>query len=119
MVFIGDLLELKDRNLYLEIDGKKIPMGLHFYVADDIFFFQIDKDVKLHTLEELRNVLEIEAEDECWSGDIYEAPMQKISNCEIKFPKDFFNAVENDMFDDNYIITHIDTTTDDIIIHLA
>ena len=111
MTFISDLLDLKNRNLYLMINGKKTPMGLHFYVADDIFFFHIDKNIKLHTLEELRNVLEIEAEDECWSKDIYIAPMQKISNCEIRFPKD-------NVFDNCYTITKLETTMDDIIIYL-
>ena len=120
MVFINDLLELKDRNLYLEIDGKKIPMSLQFYVADDIFFFNVDMhdDIKLHTLEDLRNCLEIEAQDSCWSEDIYEAPMNKIGSCEIRFPKNYEDVVGNDIFDDCYTIFTMETTMDDIIIKL-
>ena len=121
MVFINDLLDFKNRNLYLNIDGKKIPMSMEFYVADDIFFFDVDShdETKVHTLDELREQLEIEANDPCWREDIYEAPMNKIGNCEIKFPKDYFNDVlQNDIFDNCYTIQKIDTTMDDIIIYL-
>lgn len=118
MLFITDLLELKDRNLYLEKDGKKIPMSLQYYVADDIFFFEVDETAKLHTLDVLRTVLEMEAEDDCWHEDIYTAPMEKISSCEVRFPKDFSKVTEEDIFDDYYTITHIDTTMDDVVIHL-
>jgi len=122
MFLINDLLELKDRNLYLEIDGKRIPMSLQFYVADDIFFFNVDMhdDVKLHTLDELRDCLEIEAQDSCWSGDIYEAPMNRIGSCEMRFSKNFFKDIEDDslLFEDCYTIITIETTMDDIIIKL-
>ena len=118
MIFIGDLLDLKDRNLYLMKDGKKIPMSLNFYVADNIFFFEINDHIKLHTLDELRTLLEEEAEDNCWSDDIYIAPMERISNCEIRFPKDFSEVTQDDVFDNCYTVTHIDTTMDDIIIYL-
>ena len=118
MIFIGDLLDLKDRNLYLAKDGKKIPMSLQYYVADDIFFFEVDDNVKLHTLDELRTVLEMEAEDDCWHENIYVTPMEKISNCEIRFPKDFSEVTDIDVFDNCYAIIKIETTMDDIIIHL-
>lgn len=121
MVFINDLLDLKDRYLYLEIEGKRYPMSLNFYVADGIFFFNVDKhdDIKLHTLDDLRTCLEIEAQDSCWSGDIYIAPMDKIGSCEIRFPKNYFeDVVNNDTFDNCYTIFKMDITTDDIIIKL-
>lgn len=121
MMMIDDLLDLKDRYLYLEIEGKRYPMSLNFYVADGIFFFNVDKhdDIKLHTLDDLRTILEIEAQDSCWSEDIYQAPMNKIGSCEVRFPKDYFNdVVSNDIFDNCYTITKMDITTDDIIIKL-
>lgn len=119
MCFVNDLLELKDRNLYLMINGTKIPMRLQFYVADEIFFFEVQLDNKeVSTLEELRSYLEMEAEDECWLGDIYTSPMTKIGNCEIRFPKDFDDLVSNSNFDDCYKIERIETTMDDIIIKL-
>lgn len=117
MVFINDLLDFKNRNLYLMLNGKKIPMRLQFYVIDDIFFFEVDENAKLSTLDELRTVLESEAEDKCW-GDIYTAPMEKISNCEIRFPKKYNDVISNDIFDDCYTITKIETTLNDIIIWL-
>ena len=119
MVYIDELLELKNRNLYLEKDKKKIPMSLNYYVVDDMFFFEIKEDnTTIHDLEELRDLLEKEAYDECWSGDIYTAPMTKISDCEIRFPKNYSEVIQNDIFDNCYTITNIETTMDDIIIHL-
>ena len=118
MIFISDLLDLKNRNLYLEIDGKKIPMSLHYYVASEIFFFEVNDCAKLHTLDELRTVLEEEAEDRCWGDDIYIAPMERISSCEIKFPKDFSEVTSIDVFDNCYTIIKIETTMDDVIIKL-
>lgn len=118
MTLIKDLLELKDRNLYLDIDGKKMPMSMQYYVADNIFFFEVDEKAKLSTIDDLRTILEMEAEDNCWREDIYIAPMENISSCEIRFPKDFSKVTENDIFDDYYVITHIDTTYDDVIIYL-
>lgn len=122
MLIVDELLELKDRNLYLEIDGKKIPMSLQFYVADDTFFFNVDMhdDIELHTLDDLRDCLETEAEDPCWSEDIYEAPMNRIGSCEMKFSKDFFKDITDDdlLFTDCYTIEKLETTMDDIIIKL-
>ena len=122
MIFINDLLELKDRNLYLEINGKKIPMSLQFYIANDIFFFNVDmhKDTKLNTLEDLRNCLEIEAQDSCWCEDIYQAPMNRIGSCEIRFSRNFFEDIADDslLFEDCYTIITMETTMDDIIIRL-
>lgn len=121
MVFINDLLDLKNRDLYLEIDGKKIPMSMQFYVADDIFFFNVDlhDDVTVNDIDTLRDCLETEALDSCWNGDIYEAPMNKIGSCEMRFPKDYFNdVVTNDIFYNCYKIIKMDITADDIIIKL-
>ena len=120
MLVIDDLLDLKDRNLYLEVEGKKYPLDLQFYVADGIFFFNVDfhDDIKVKRLEDLRYVLELEAEDSCWRDDLYEAPMNRIGNCEIRFPKSFNDVLENNIFDNCYTITGMDITTDDIIIKL-
>jgi len=121
MLIIDDLLDLKDRNLYLEVEGKKYPLDIQFYVADGIFFFNVDlhNDIEVKRLEDLRWYLELEAEDSCWRDDLYEAPMNRIGNCEVRFPKDYFNDVlENDTFDNCYTITGMDITTDDIIIKL-
>ena len=118
MVFISDLLDLKNRNLYLMLDGKKIPMSLNYYVADEMFFFEVKENTSVNTLDELRTILEEEAEDKCWGDDIYIAPMERISNCEIRFPKDFTEVTSIDVFDNCYTIAKIETTMDDIIIHL-
>ena len=120
MIFINDLLDLKDgREIYLNINGKNIPMGLDFYVADDMFFFKIDETKeKVCMLEDLKYALETEADDECWHGDIYTAPMEKIGACELCFPRDFEQVITYDIFDNNYTITHIDTTVDKITIYL-
>lgn len=118
MIFVDDLLLLKNRKLYLEKDGKKIPMYLNYYVVDDIFFFEIKEDnTTIHDLEELRDLLEKEAYDECWGGDIYTAPMSKILDCEIRFPKNYNEVIQDDIFDNCYKIRMI-ITIDDIIIHL-
>lgn len=120
MVFIQDLLELKNRNLFLVKAGKKFPMGLQYYVADDIFFFEVDENINnLSMLDDLRTALEKEAEDKCWAEDVYIAPMEHISSCELRFPRNFSNVTDRSDFNNNYVVTHIDTTLDDIIIHLA
>lgn len=121
MIVIDDILDLKNRNLYLDIDGKKYPMSMQFYVADNIFFFNVDlhDDIKVNDIDMLRQCLEMEAEDPCWGEDIYQAPMNKIGSCEIRFPKDYFgDVVNNDIFDNCYTILKMDITTDDVIIKL-
>ena len=106
LTFISDLLDLKDGNLYLRIKGKLIPMSLDFYIEDDTFYFNVNTDDKIpaHSLNDLRTCLETEAENPCWSNDIYEAPMTKISNCEMKFQ--------------GYTITNINSTNIGIIVDL-
>lgn len=123
MYFIQDLLDFgtfsnKNIFLYLEDEKKKIPMALDFYVADDIFFFEVEENAEINTLEDLRNVLEEEAKDECWAEDIYVAPMEKILNCEIRFAKDFSEVTEKDIFYNCYEIYRIGIKEDEIIIKL-
>lgn len=118
MVILDELLKLKDRKLYLEIENKKIPMSLQYYVADDIFFFEVNEKAELSRLEDLKIILEEEAEDTCWREDIYTAPMDKISSCEIKFPKDFLGVISNDIFYNCYEIDKISFGDDEIIIRL-
>ena len=120
MLFIGDLLDLKNREIYLQLEDKKVPMRLRYYVADGMFFFYVDTrdDVEVSWIEDLRNILETEANDSCWHDDIYRAPMDRISQCEIRFPKDYNKVTEDDCFDDCYTITHMDTTIDEITIYL-
>ena len=120
-MFVNDLLNLKDRKLYLNINGHKTPMSIQFYIADNIIFFDTNETLEeVNTLESLRHVLESEAEeDPCWSEDIYQAPMDKIGNCEIRFPKDLDNDVINDsIFDNCYTIVKPEITMDEIIINL-
>lgn len=121
MIFISDILDLKNRNLYLEINGKKHPMSMQFYVADNIFFFNVDMhdDVKVNDINTLRDCLEIEANDPCWGEDIYQAPMNRIGSCEIRFPKDYFNdVIDNDIFDNCYTIVKMDIAMDEVVIKL-
>lgn len=121
MIIIDDILNLKNRNLYLEINGKKIPMSMQFYVIDDIFFFNVDlhNDTKVNDINTLRDCLETEALDSCWREDIYQAPMNRIGSCEMRFPKDYFNdVINNDIFDNCYTIVKMDITMDDVIIKL-
>lgn len=124
MVFVQDLLDFdtiagKYVYLYLEDERKKIPMSENFYVADDIFFFEINKDKKGKTLlDTIKGCLEDEAEDSCWHHDIYCSPMEKILNCEIRFPKDFKEVTNKDIFDNCYEIDKISLGDSEVIINI-
>lgn len=123
MYYIQDLLDFDtflERNifLYFENENKKIPMALSFYVVDDIFFFEVNEKAELSTLEDFRKILEEEAEDTCWHNDIYCSPMEKISNCEIRFPKDFTEVIHKNIFNNCYEIDRIKIGNDEIIIKL-
>ena len=113
-----DVDTLLNRDLYLMKDGKKISMSLQYYVADDIFFFEVNEKAELSTLEDFRKILEEEAEDTCWREDIYIAPMDKISSCEMRFPKDFKEVICKNIFDNCYEIDRINFGNDEIIIKL-
>lgn len=121
MYFLQELLDidtLLNRDLYLMKDEKKIPMSLQYYVADDIFFFEVNEKAELSTLEDFRGILEEEAEDTCWREDAYIAPMDKISSCEMRFPKDFKEVIYKNIFDNCYEIDRINFGNDEIIIEL-
>lgn len=121
MYFLQELLDvdtLLNRDLYLIKDEKKIPMSLQYYVADDIFFFEVNEKAELSTLEDFKEILEEEAEDTCWREDIYIAPMDKISSCEMRFPKDFKEVMYKNIFDNCYEIDRINFGNDEIIIKL-
>jgi hypothetical protein len=79
MIVIDDILDLKNRNLYLDIDGKKYPMSMLYYVADDIFFFYVDlhDDNKVNNIDMLRQCLEAEALNSCWGGRYIPSPNEQ------------------------------------------
>lgn len=120
MYFVSDLLELcrkgyDDKKIYLIVSGKeekyKIPMSMQYYVADDIFFFEVGFENKnIVDNNTFIGLLESECENdrECWGNDLYIAPMEKVGNCELRFAKNMLEVYE-DNFDNCYEIEKIES----------
>ena len=125
MIFVSDLLDyclrLNGRQVVFKINkGNTIPVKPQFYVADNIFFFEVDKDYKEKTLDkDIVEILENEASNEpCWNSDIYFSPMEQIGNCEIRFPHNMQEVTQDNIFDNCYEIKNITEELNKIIIYL-
>lgn len=127
-MFVSDLLDIHkknvdNKNIYLIIEKKekyKIPMSLQYYVADNIFFFEVIwSNKKVYDDNAFVDLIEQEARnDSCWSDDIYYSPMERIGDCELKFAKNFEEVITSDIFDNCYDIVKIDETDKEILIYL-
>lgn len=129
MYLVNDLLELckkgyDDKKIYLIIDrGEnkyKIPMSTQYYVADDIFFFEVGFENKTDLDNNgFIDLLEKECinDCECWGNDIYYAPMDKIGDCELRFAKNMLEIYE-DNFDECFDIVDIKEVNNEIQISL-
>lgn len=122
MYYISDLLELCEKeeniskNIYLIISGEeekyKIPMSKNYYVADDMFFFEVVfRNEKTLKGEDFIELIESECENDldCWGGNLYVAPMEKVGNCELKFAKNMIEVVDKDIFYNCYEIEKIES----------
>lgn len=121
MYYISDLLDLCkeeniSKNIYLIISGEeekyKIPMSANYYVADDMFFFEVVfRNEKILKGKDFIELIESECENdlECWGGNLYVAPMEKVGNCELKFAKNMIEVVDKDNFDNCYEIEKIES----------
>ena len=120
MMFISDIINyIMDKKLYIQLEDKIFPMDLNYYIADGIFFFKVNREnTAVHTIDDLITDLEYEARDESWANDIYCSPMEQIENCEIRFPKDFDQVLNDDIFDNCYKITKEEPIKDTLIICL-
>lgn len=136
MVFLDDFLRTCKRgnstkNIMLLVDFKvkdkdnhkqiKIPMISGHYIIDNVWFSQVCK-----TVGELKNETPItnddfidEMEKECleypnnW-GDLYNAPMEDLGNCELRFNYDIGKGFDEDIFE----IQKITEDEENIYIHL-
>lgn len=126
MYLVRDLLDLCknsnfDEYIYLIIQGEnekyKIPMNYNYYVADNTFFFEVvfsnkdkfDNNGFIDLLEK-----ECENDYECWGGDIYYAPMDKVADCELKFAKNMEEVIDKDIFYNCYEIEKIESKIVDV-----
>ena len=110
--------KIKDEDNHKQI---KIPMISGHYIIDNVWFSQVCK-----TIGGLKNITSItnddfiyEMEQECleypndW-GDLYNAPMEALGNCELRFNYDITKGFDEDIFE----IQKITEDEENIYIHL-
>lgn len=121
---VGDLIDIcknsMGKKIFLILDDKKIPMSTEYYIANDIVFFEVDFKNKIG-IDDYGFIWEMEREaeeDDCWKENIYEAPMERLGGCELEFPKDFKEVIENDEFDNCYEIIRVQNLGNEIRIYL-
>lgn len=121
---IGDLIEIcknsMGKKIFLMLNDKKIPMSTQYYIADGIVFFEVNLENK-NGLDDNGFIWEMENEvesDKCWGENIYQAPMEKLGECELKFAKDFNEVIQNDIFDNCYEIANYENLENEIRIYI-
>ena len=119
-LYLDDFLQIcksnKNKAIMLNVDNDKgnkiIPLNYGHYIADEIWFIQVDLD-KTETNNHILGIdfigeCEDEALNEDWGG-LYQSPMEHLGNCEIRFTTEYNNKdkefeVEKIILNDNDII---------------
>lgn len=126
MYLVDELLSVcqkgsEDKDIFLELNGKKIPMSSQYYIVDEIVFFEVVKKEELPFRLDNNGfiyIMEKECEnDDSW-GDLYTSPMEHLGSCELRFTKDMEQLIQNTWLDNNYEIENIVNTDTEIIIKL-
>lgn len=119
-LFLDDFLQIcksnKNKAIMLNVDDDKgnkiIPLNCGHYIADEIWFIQVDLD-KTETDNNILGIdfigeCEDEALNEDWGG-LYQSPMEHLGNCEVRFCTGFDNKdkefkIEKIVIDNDIII---------------
>lgn len=113
-LYLDDLLKIcqsnKEKNMLLNISQKIIPLQNGHYIADEIWYNQVELNSKKEKIKAIDFIDECEDEalSDDWGG-LYQSPMEHLGNCEVRFTTEYNNKdkefeVEKVIINDNDII---------------
>lgn len=95
-LYLDDLLKIcqsnKEKNMLLNISQKIIPLQNGHYIADEIWYNQVELNSKEEKIKAIDFIDECEDEalSDDWGG-LYQSPMEHLGNCEIRFTTEYNN----------------------------
>lgn len=116
-LYLDDLLKVcqsnKGKNMLLNINQKIIPLQNGHYIADEIWYNQVELNSKEEKIKAIDFIDECEDEalNDDWGG-LYQSPMEHLGNCEVRFTTEYNNK------DKEFEIEKIIINDNDIIIYL-
>lgn len=116
-LYLDDLLKVcqsnKGKNMLLNINQKIIPLQNGHYIADEIWYNQVELNSKEEKIKAIDFIDECEDEalNNDWGG-LYQSPMEHLGNCEVRFTTEYNNK------DKEFEIEKIIINDNDIIIYL-
>ena len=116
-LYLDDLLKVcqsnKGKNMLLNINQKIIPLQNGHYIADEIWYNQVELNSKEEKIKAIDFIDECEDEalNDDWGG-LYQSPMEHLGNCEVRFTTEYNNK------DKEFEIVKIIINDNDIIIYL-
>lgn len=113
-LYLDDLLKVcqsnKGKNMLLNINQKIIPLQNGHYIADEIWYNQVEFNSKEEKIKAIDFIDECEDEalNDDWGG-LYQSPMEHLGNCEVRFTTEYNNKnkefeVEKIVIDNDIII---------------
>ena len=113
-LYLDDLLKIcqsnKEKNMLLNINQKIIPLQNGHYIADEIWYNQVELNSEEEKIKAIDFIDECENEalNENWGG-LYQSPMEHLGNCEVRFCTGFNNKdkefkIEKIVIDNDIII---------------
>lgn len=116
-LYLDDLLKVcqsnKEKNIFLNINQKTIPLQNGHYIADEIWYNQVELNSKEEKIKAIDFIDECEDEalSDDWGG-LYQSPMEHLGNCEVRFTTEYNNKdkefeVEKIILNDNDIIIYL------------
>lgn len=113
-LYLDDLLKVcqsnKGKNMLLNINQKIIPLQNGHYIADEIWYNQVELNNKEEKIKAIDFIDECEDEalSDDWGG-LYQSPMEHLGNCEVRFTTEYNNKnkefeVEKIVIDNDIII---------------
>lgn len=113
-LYLDDLLKIcqsnKEKNMLLNISQKIIPLQNGHYIADEIWYNQVELNSKEEKIKAIDFIDECEDEalSDDWGG-LYQSPMEHLGNCEVRFTTGFNNKdkefkIEKIVIDNDIII---------------
>ena len=83
---IGNLLDIIKENdaVVVRLNGKNITLTTQYYIEDECWYGFANETFRASDKKQLKENVLHECWDECWRDDIYQAPYDRVSNCELR-----------------------------------
>ncbi len=103
-LYLDDLLQICENNknklIILKIGNDLVPLQNGHYIVDEVWYNEVNMN-NVNIMQGIDFICECEDEalEDSW-GDLYQAPMQQLGNCEVVFTKKYDS-------NNNYVVEEI------------